>query len=122
MKTQSITLIYGTLATVVIILMAAHSNPSVLDPVKVLRAQKIELVDEKGKVHASMKIEENGETVFRLMDSDGTIRVKLGASKEGSGLVLLNDETSPGLHALAKADGTSLTLTNKNGQKQTITP
>jgi hypothetical protein len=51
----------------------------------VLRAQRIELVD-------------------RIRDLEGNIRVKLGASQSGSGLVLLNDRTEPGVQVLAGAD------------------
>jgi hypothetical protein len=88
----------------------------------VIRAQKIELVDARGRVRASLKIEENGETVFRIMDADGTIRVKVGGLREGSGMVLLNDATEPGLHIMAKSDGTQITLANKDGSKKIITP
>ena len=56
--------------------------------------------------------------VLRLRDAGGTIRVKLGASAEGSGLVLLDDATEPGIHMLAKRAGTSLTL--KKGQQQHV--
>lgn len=88
----------------------------------VIRAQKIELVDAAGKVRASLKIEESGETVFRLMDENGSIRVKLGASEDGSGLVLLDNETNPGIHALAKKQGITLTLSDGDGKKRLITP
>jgi len=53
-----------------------------------------------------------------MSDATGTIRVKLGAGEDGSGLVLLNDATNPGLHALAKKNGTSLTLIDKDGRKR----
>jgi hypothetical protein len=48
--------------------------------------------------------------------------VKLGADKDGSGLLLLNGSTEPGVHMLAKNNGTTLTLTNKGGQRRVITP
>jgi hypothetical protein len=79
-------------------------------------------VDEAGKVRASLKIEEGGETVFRIMDETGTIRVKIGGSKDGSGLVLLDDATNPGIHALAKTTGTTLSLVGKDGKKKQIEP
>jgi hypothetical protein len=52
------------------------------------------------------------------MDKKGTIRVKMGASEDGSGLVLLDDSTNVGLHALAKKKGTTLTLVDKDGKKR----
>jgi hypothetical protein len=88
----------------------------------VIRARSIELVDSKGQSRAHLSVEANGETVFRLRDAEGTIRVKLGASKDGSALLLLNDSTEIGIHALSKNDGTSLTLMNKKGEKKIINP
>jgi hypothetical protein len=85
-----------------------------------IRASSIELVDSKGISRALLTAEPDGETVFRLRDADGTIRVKLGGSREGSGLLLLNDKTDPGFHVLAKSSGTSVTMIDKSGQKKTI--
>jgi hypothetical protein len=83
----------------------------------VLRARAIELVDERGQVRAQLEVEDSGEVVFRLRDSEGTIRVKLGAAKDGSGLLLLDEKTEPGVHLLAKDDGTSLTLSDGAGRR-----
>lgn len=88
----------------------------------IIRARSIELVDSKGQSRALLSVETNGETVFRLRDSDGTIRVKLGASKDGSALLLLNDSTEVGIQASAKNDGTSVTLINQKGEKKIINP
>jgi hypothetical protein len=87
----------------------------------VLRARAIELVDDRGLVRAQLNVESNGEVVFRLRDANGTIRVKMGASEEGSGLVLIDESTEPGVHMLAKRTGTSLTL-KKGNQQQVIRP
>src|SRR5688500_14625077 len=70
-----------------------------------VRTKKFELVDDAGTVRASIKIEEGGVTMLRLFDGNGEIRVKLGAEKDGSGLILLDDKTNPGIHGLAKKDG-----------------
>lgn len=88
----------------------------------VLRARALELVDEHGRTRASLKLESNGEAVFRLFDQNGTIRVKLGAGEDGSGLLLANDATEPGVHFLAKSTGSSLKLRNKDGRERDITP
>ncbi|MGH2403077.1 MAG: hypothetical protein ACRDGN_01310 [bacterium] len=88
----------------------------------VIRAQAIELVDERGQIRAQLNVESNDEVVFRLRDPRGTIRVKLGASEEGSGLLLVNESTEPGVHILAKRSGTSVTLTGRGGQRRVITP
>jgi hypothetical protein len=88
----------------------------------IIRARAIELVDDKGQSRALLNVEANGETVFRLRDAKGTIRVKLGATEDGSALLLLNNSTSPGIHALAKSDGSTMTLINNNGRKRVIEP
>ena len=87
----------------------------------VLRARTIELVDARGQVRAQMKVERNGEVVFRLRDQDGAVRVKLGASRAGSGLLLLNEATEPGVQALAGADKTSVTV-QRGDQRDEIAP
>jgi hypothetical protein len=55
------------------------------------------------------------------MDAEGTIRVKLGASRDGSGLVLLNDSTDVGIQALSKQHGTFLKIEG-GGKKMKIEP
>lgn len=88
----------------------------------VVRAGALELVDDRGKIRARLNLEPGGDVVFRLMDQSGTIRVKMGAGKDGSGLLLANDATEPGVHILAKSEGSSLRLANKDGREQIITP
>jgi hypothetical protein len=43
---------------------------------------------------------------------------KLGGNKDGSGLVLLDGETNPGVHVLAKNSGSTLTVLGANGKKK----
>ncbi len=102
--------------------LAQARSPDVQGTAPVLRGRALEVVDEHGQVRARLNVESNGEVVFRLLDQTGTIRVKLGAAKEGSGLVLANDATEPGVHILAKATGSSLKLKNKDGRERIFTP
>jgi hypothetical protein len=88
----------------------------------ILRGRALELVDEGGKTRARIDVEPSGEVVFRLLDQQGTIRVKLGAGKEGSGLLLANDATEPGVHILAKDTGSSIRVVNKDGRQRLIAP
>ncbi len=76
----------------------------------IVRAQAIELVNERGQVRSRLNVEPSGEVVFRLFDKDGTIRVKLGASEDGSGLLLLDETTEPAVHLLARSASTSAKL------------
>lgn len=121
MKTQNNIIAFLLMALTISIFVSARpaSDQTVLP---IVRTQQFELVDKNGKVRASIKVEDSGETVFRLMDEDQTIRVKLAGSKEGSGLVLLNNETNPGVHMLAKKDRTSFTITDQSGKKKEILP
>lgn len=88
----------------------------------VIKGKSLELVDEKGTKRASIKVEPSGETVLRLHNAKGEVRVKMGASEDGSGLVLLNDSTNPGIQALAKHSGGTLTLFDENGNKHAVKP
>ena len=89
-------------------------------PPDVVRARAIELVDGRGRVRAQLNVESSGEVVFRLRDSAGTIRVKLGASEEGSGLLLANEATEPGVHIVANRRATSVTV-QRGEQRRVIT-
>ena len=88
----------------------------------VVRARVLELVDERDAIRARLNVESSGEVVFRLLDQQGTIRVKLGAAEDGAGLLLANDATEPGVHILAKAAGSSLKLADKNGRTRILRP
>ena len=96
---------------------------------KVIRAEVIELVNDKGQVRSRLNVEPGGEVVFRLFDKNGTIRVKLGASEDGSGLLLLDEATEPSVHMIARRSGTaakptttSITLKAGEGQQRVIKP
>jgi hypothetical protein len=67
-------------------------------------------------------VEEDGAVVLRLLDERGTIRVKLGAEESGSGLLLANQATEPGIHLLATAKGSSIRVANQDGRQQLIAP
>ena len=97
--------------------------------VPILRARALELVDERGQIRSRLNVEPDGEVVFRLIDHNGTIRVKLGASEGGSGLLLLDETTEPGVHLIARRSGTSarptttsVTLRGANGKECVIRP
>jgi hypothetical protein len=89
---------------------------------EIVRARAIELVDAQGQPRAQLDVEPSGEAVFRLRDPKGRIRVKLGASADGSGLLLLDQSTAPAIQMLANDSGTSVMLADKSGQRRTITP
>lgn len=97
----------------------ADAEPEV---VPIVRTSAFELVDAQGHVRTRLMVEESGEVVLRLLDETGTIRVKIGAGSEGSGLVMLDDRTEPGIQMLARADDSVIRLANAAGASRTITP
>jgi hypothetical protein len=121
------------LAAVVVLLAASYLAPlrvatvatsaQVPEPVPaVLRAQAIELVDKAGKVIAQLYVGEDGGGNIRLRSADGTVRVKLGATNNGSGLLLLDKDTEPAVTLGSNQAGTSLTLAERGKPKRVITP
>lgn len=112
-----------SVASVLFFLVAASRAPST-DPqtISVLRGRAMELVSENGEIRARLNVEANGDVVFRIFDQDGTIRLKLAAGKGGSGLVLLDDTTEPGVQILADSSGGVIRLRNKAGQGRLVTP
>jgi hypothetical protein len=123
MNTLRIAVALGALNLAILVGAAVHTRTAGVQGVEgILRGRALELVDEGGKTRARINVERNGEVVFRLLDQEGTIRVKLGAGKEGSGLLLANDATEPGVHILAKATGSSIKVVNKDGRERVIAP
>ena len=107
----------------VMLAVSAKESPSVL------RAAGLEIVDERGVVRARLGIKGSDTIEFDLFDRTGTIRVKLGAGDDGSGLVM-GDGTEPlPIHLLARnrpsADRpatTHITLKAPGGRERVITP
>src|SRR5262245_42978589 len=91
-----------------LVLIAARPEPA---PSDVVTVREFRLVDAANKERASIKVEDTGEVVFRLRDSAGTIRVKVGAGSDGSGFVFLDQDTNPVIHGTAGKGGGKLTVT-----------
>ena len=93
--------------------------------VPVLRTRRLEIVDERGQIRSRLNVESDGEVVLRMADRNGTIRVKLGADDGGSGLLLLDEATEPGVHLMARRTGTearrtTTSLTLRAGSQQRV--
>lgn len=116
----------------------AQSRPAVADDgiVPVLRGRGLEIVDQRGRVRASIQVlppDPNyrmpdgtvgyKETVLlRLMSSEGRPNVKLGAGESGSGLLLSGQDDPTYVQILAEERTTSLKLINQEGREQVIKP
>jgi hypothetical protein len=123
MRMQRIAITLSMLNVALLVWMVAPSGSThAQTPARVLRGEAIELVDRDGQVRAAMTVESNGEAVLRLRDAKGTIRVKLGASEEGSALLLLDGLTEPGVHVLSRRTGTTFTIKGPDGDMHEIKP
>jgi hypothetical protein len=122
MRFQRLAAATALLGAAVVVGLTLRDRPAEAKSVPgVVRAQTIELVDRRGRVRAQLKVETGGQVVFRLRDAAGRIRVKLGADEAGSGLVLMNETSEPGVHALATRAATSLAL-QRGEQRNVLTP
>lgn len=108
------------LALLIWLVTAGRQAAAQPDVTPVLRANAIELVDDNGIVRAQLIASADGETLLRMRDARGEVRVKLGAGEDGSGLMLADQSTEPGLHILAKRGTTTLSLTDTNGTRRVI--
>jgi hypothetical protein len=117
-----------------VFLLLSRAEPALANPgVPVLRGSALEIVDGRGRVRASIKVqpaevfEPTGRkypetVVLRLIDPHGRPEVKIVASEEGGGLSLVggSDDTRAQLHA--EDTESSLRLTNQAGREQLIKP
>ena len=102
----------------------------------VLRGRALEIVDDRGRVRASIRILLADPTVkmpdgtmgypetvlLRLINSKGGPNVKLGATERGAGLLLGGESDPTYVQILAEGASTSLKLINKDGREQLIKP
>lgn len=137
MKTQRFAIVLTVINLVILTFNLAHSRPATAEGVApVLRGRALEIVDEQGKVRASIKIHPADKTfkmpdgktgypetvMFRLIDGNGRPEVKLGASELGGGLGLVGESDSTRVLLQAEGRDSSLKMTNKEGREQVIKP
>ena len=119
-----------TVVNIALVLTQYFGIPAVRakDEANILRGRALQIVDEQGRVRASIGIlkpdqKSAHETVIlRMIDTNGRPNVKLTESSVSAGLALggETDET----YAILDANGSDsfLKLTNKAGRKQIVTP
>src|SRR5262245_50843584 len=137
MKIQRL-LIALTVANIALltVLLARSGSAEAQDEMPVLRGRALEIVDEHGKVRASLTVIPADPTqkmpdgsmgypetvLLRLITSEGRPNVKIGTSERGAGLGLGGQSDPTYVQILAQQDSTSLKLTNKDGREQIIKP
>jgi hypothetical protein len=105
------------------------------DPLPILRGRALQIVDDQGRVRASISVLPEGparpvpdgkiypETVLlRLIDPNGRPGVKLGASVEGAGLGLAGAADPTYVVLSAQNAEASLKLTAKNDRQLVLKP
>lgn len=102
----------------------------------ILRGRALEIVDDGGRVRASITILPADPTVkmpdqstgypetvlLRLITSQGRPNVKIGASENGSGLGLGGESDPTYVQILADGPSTSVKLSDKDGRERLIKP
>jgi hypothetical protein len=130
-----IALTVANIALLTLLLTRSGSAESKRDT-QVLRGRALEIVDERGKVRASITVIPADPTrklpdgttgypetvLLRLINSEGRPNVKIGASRRGAGVGLGGESDPTYVQILAEQDSTSLKLTNKDGREQVIKP
>jgi hypothetical protein len=106
------------------------------DVAPVLKGRALQILDERGRVRASIAVlpadpsvkMPDGSTgypetvLLRLINSKGGPNVKLAAIEDGSALVLGGEPNPTHIQLLARGASTSLKLTDRDGNVQTVKP
>lgn len=137
MKTQRL-LVVITVLNILLLLFTLNRTRAVVaqGTSPVLRGRALEIVDDRGRVRASIRIQPADPSVkmpdgtvgypetvlLRLMDPRGRPNIKIGASIDGSGLLVAGNAEPTYVQILAQGDKTSLKMINKDGRERVIKP
>jgi hypothetical protein len=137
MKTQRFALgltVLNLFILVFALFRASSASTPQLAPV--LRGRALEIVDDRGRVRAMIRVfppdpqvkMPDGTTgypetvLLRLIDSEGAPNVKIAATEDGSALSFGGESNPTHVQILARGATTSLKLVNKDGRQQVIQP
>src|SRR5437660_12906289 len=128
----------GLNLVLLLIILSSQTRPLAADPgvVPLLRAHALQIVDDRGRVRASLAVlpadpavkmpdRTTGypETVLlRLITSAGRANVKIAATERGAVQAFGGESDPTYVQILAEGGSTSLKLTNKDGRQQLIKP
>jgi hypothetical protein len=105
---------------------AGAQNAPAVPPV--LRGRALEIVDDQGRVRASITVLEpssrlaRSTVILRLIDPNGRPEVKITASEQGAELGFVGDSDTTQAHLAADGPNASLKLMNKDGKQQMVKP
>jgi hypothetical protein len=136
-KTQRFLIALTVINCTLVILSFAQLHPAwAADSAPVLRGSKLEIVDERGRVRASIAVIPADPTVkmpdgttgypqtvlLRLINAEGRPNIKIDANELGGGVMVggASDPTNASLRAGQKS--TSLRMVNQDGRERLIEP
>jgi hypothetical protein len=133
MKIQRFLIALTILNFVLLLVVLLQGHPTVAQgAAPVLRGKALEVVDDQGRVRASIsvlpaRLLANKETIpetviLRLIDPKGKPFVKLAASEQGSVLGLLGESEPAYAQIWAKDTNSFVKLTNKDGRELVVKP
>jgi hypothetical protein len=135
MKAQRFLVVLTTVNLGVLLFIVTAMRPVVAEGIApVLRGGSLEIVDDQGRVRASLSVipagtsahgDRSPETVlFRLITERGRPSVKIGASEEGAGLGLAGPTGTKDTYVILESKGTAswLKLRNETGAEQVLKP
>ena len=117
-----------------VLLLARQIGPALAnDAAPVIRGRALEIVDDQGRVRASIKVQpattfkptgkHYAESVMlRLIDPNGRPEVKIGASEQGAGLSFVGDSDTTQVVLQADGGDSSLKLSNGDGKLLLVKP
>lgn len=119
---------------VLTVILAAMRPVAAQGAPPVLRGRSLEIVDDQGRVRASLTVLPAGtsahgdpypETVLlRLITERGRPSVKVSASEEAAGMSLAGPSSTKDTYVIVEAKGTasSVKLRDENGREKIVTP
>ena len=136
MNTRRLLVVLTGLNLVLLVFSLGRSIVAAQDAPPVLRGRALEIVDDRGRIRASITIlpadpnvkMPDGTTgypetvLLRLVNSKGRPTVKIAATERGAGQVLGGESDPTYVQVLAEGGATSLKLSNKDGRVQTLAP
>jgi hypothetical protein len=135
MKMQRVAVVITLVNLVMLMFMLAAMRPAMAQAVApVLRGRSLEIVDDRGRVRASISVlpagvsahgDRSPETVLlRLITERGRPSVKIGASEEAAGLSFAGPTDTKDTYIILEAKGlaSSLKLRNEDGREQVVKP
>jgi len=136
MKVQRLAILLTVINFALLMFAIGQFRPAAAQGVApVLRGRALEIVDDRGRVRASIVVHPadptvrtpDGKTypdtvVLRLIDPNGRPAVKIAASAQGSGLALMGDAEGTYIQLGATDTCSSLRLTTRDGRQQLVQP